>query len=282
MNIQELIVKFVSGNTSSEEQRELEMWRQQGDNEKTFQEMKNAWEITGSAHKKFSPDVEGAWKRFEVSRNKKTTRRRGVVFSLSAAAVLIPLMLFFIFRKEEIIAIPQQTQKIVAQVPENIVMEEISTLDSMVVLTLPDSSRIWLNRNSKISYPENFIAGTRTIHLEGEAYFEVRRMEEVPFVIYTQESVTRVLGTSFNLKAYDPENVEVTVISGSVEFAPKDDPALGKVILSADEKGMLIKNTTVATKEKNADKENTWWKKSKRQNKFKKFLNKIKRIFKKQ
>jgi len=83
--------------------------------------------------------------------------------------------------------------------------------------TLPDGSHIILNAGSKLTYPDKFRNGKRNILLQGEAFFEVARDEEKPFIVQTGHMRTQVLGTSFNIQAYPNENImRVSVLTGKV------------------------------------------------------------------
>lgn len=84
------------------------------------------------------------------------------------------------------------------------------------LLDLPDGSRIWLNAMSRITYPEHFHGSRREVFLEGEAFFEVKHNPEKPFYVRSGSFYTRVLGTSFQVKAYEVTSWQVTVASGKV------------------------------------------------------------------
>src|SRR5690606_6655979 len=87
-------------------------------------------------------------------------------------------------------------------------------------LHLEDGSVVWLNAASSFSYPREFSRGTREVFLEGEAFFSVARDATRPFIIHTAEMETRVLGTTFNVKAYrNADDMQVTVVSGEVEVS---------------------------------------------------------------
>ncbi|MCB6973600.1 MULTISPECIES: FecR family protein [Butyricimonas] len=82
---------------------------------------------------------------------------------------------------------------------------------------LSDGSRVWLNAGSSLRYPEVFSGKTREVFLEGEGYFEVERDEQIPFIVQTKEMNVQVLGTSFNIRAYeDDQNVITTLVTGKV------------------------------------------------------------------
>lgn len=85
-------------------------------------------------------------------------------------------------------------------------------------ITLPDGSQIVLNSCSNLSYPNKFIGGTRSVKLDGEAFFKVAHNEEMPFIVHTKDFNVRVLGTQFDVKAYpQDEIVSVNVESGKVQ-----------------------------------------------------------------
>jgi transmembrane sensor len=87
-------------------------------------------------------------------------------------------------------------------------------------LKLADGTKITLNAGSKISYPEQFPGDKREVWLEGEAFFEVARDTARPFTVRAGEVNTRVLGTSFNIRAYpDEQNIQVAVASGKVKVS---------------------------------------------------------------
>lgn len=95
-------------------------------------------------------------------------------------------------------------------------------------LTLPDGTKVWLNSDTKLTYPSRFEPGDRVVLLEGEAYFEVATKfthsinsktarKKIPFVVNTKMQSLQVLGTHFNLAAYaDESDVKTTLVEGSV------------------------------------------------------------------
>lgn len=83
-------------------------------------------------------------------------------------------------------------------------------------MTLPDSTEVWLNAESSISYPATFDATKRSVSITGEAYFRVRHDDHWPFEVETGGQTVRVLGTEFNINAYDRAHILTTLFSGSV------------------------------------------------------------------
>lgn len=86
---------------------------------------------------------------------------------------------------------------------------------------LSDGSIVWLNGDSEIRFPAHFSTDRRDVYLEGEAFFEVAKNPDQPFVIHLHDGVVRVLGTSFNVKAFENDQfVETSVVTGKVAFIP--------------------------------------------------------------
>lgn len=86
-------------------------------------------------------------------------------------------------------------------------------------LTLPDGTKVWLNAASSITFPAVFVGDARNVKVSGEAYFEVAKNKEKPFIVDVDgKSSVEVLGTSFNVNAYEDESVlKTTLIDGSVK-----------------------------------------------------------------
>jgi len=95
-------------------------------------------------------------------------------------------------------------------------VEKVTTRGQKSTLKLPDGSTVKLNAESKLRIPDNFDIEERVVFLEGEAFFSIARDTTKPFKILTGEITTQVLGTSFNVNAYDFEKISVAVVTGKV------------------------------------------------------------------
>ena len=105
-------------------------------------------------------------------------------------------------------------------------------------VTLSDGTLVSLNSESSISLPNTFKSDVREVYLEGEAFFEVARMEGKPFLIYVNGTVLEVLGTSFAVRAYpDDEMVRTTVVEGLVSFRSESDGIEEGVLLAVGDLG---------------------------------------------
>ncbi len=113
---------------------------------------------------------------------------------------------------------------------------------------LPDGSMVWLNSYTKLKYPEKFGENDRLVELDGEAFFEVSKNPDKPFIVKSGTISTKALGTSFNIKSYSSENdIRVTLVTGKVlvETERKEDPKFvlspGFGVFYQKDKGIVIK-----------------------------------------
>jgi ferric-dicitrate binding protein FerR (iron transport regulator) len=106
--------------------------------------------------------------------------------------------------------------ELVANASTTLIEKENNT-DKPLLITLSDGSSILLQHGSRLSYPANFEGDKREVYLDGEAFFEVAKNPEKPFVVYANELVTKVLGTSFNIKSFkEQKDIQVIVHTGKV------------------------------------------------------------------
>lgn len=104
-------------------------------------------------------------------------------------------------------------------------------------LVLPDGSKVWLNSGSTLRFPTTFIGSERIVELKGEAYFDITKNSKMPFLVRTNNTMDiKVLGTQFNVMAYDDEkNINTTLIEGSVEVLK----GTGKTMLKPGQEAIL-------------------------------------------
>lgn len=115
----------------------------------------------------------------------------------------------------------QETVSSVNNSTHKVKMMELSTPRGKdCKVTLPDGSQVWLNAESKISFPDKFIGKERKVRIEGEAFFQVVKDTKHPFIVSTDFFSTTVHGTSFNVNAYSAKTASVTLVTGSVTVRP--------------------------------------------------------------
>lgn len=89
-------------------------------------------------------------------------------------------------------------------------------------VVLADGTKVWMNSESELKFPIAFVGKERKVYMKGEAYFDVKPNKDKAFVVQTEHLETRVLGTEFNVSAYPEEDVNVTLVEGSVELDSKE------------------------------------------------------------
>jgi len=139
------------------------------------------------------------------------------IFLKAAAVLLLGLGVAWLVKNGPIFGLNPKSK---TEVPHTLVATR--NREQKKVL-LEDGSVVWLNDASTLRYPTHFAGKSREVVLEGEAYFEVQKDSKRPFVVQSGTIQTRVLGTSFDVQAYqDNRAMRVTVIKGSVEVKAKD------------------------------------------------------------
>ena len=169
----------------------------------------------------------------------------------AAAILFIPLLTLFIWQNWK------------GDTGEAAEMMEVKTSPGMTTsLTLPDGTIVYLNSESSLSYPSRFNGDFRKVTLSGEAYFEVAKDPEKKFILSTtHQSQIEVLGTCFNVEAYE-QNTEVitTLIEGKVDFMFEKDAGVKHVFLSPREKLVYDSETDKVHLYKTSGKSELAWK----------------------
>lgn len=136
--------------------------------------------------------------------------------------------------------------------------ERVNNSHYPLKMILSDGSSIVLQPNSSLRYPQSFDPDHRQVYLEGEALFDIARDPRRPFLVYANELVTKVLGTSFSVRAYENEpNVIVEVRSGKVSVFPQpvgtetedtDNPRREGLVLSPNQQAVYSREDARLTK----------------------------------
>lgn len=113
-------------------------------------------------------------------------------------------------------------------------------------IVLCDGTKVYLNSESALRYPVNFVGQERKVYLIGEAYFDVSEDKEHPFIVDVNGAVVKVLGTRFDVRAYrDEDEILTTLVEGSVRFMTGNEA----VVLVPGEQAVLDKSGRVETRE---------------------------------
>ena len=278
-SIWNLMAKKIAGELSSDEEKIVNAWF--GENPRgteIFAQLKKIWQRAEQAGNINVPDEEIVWKKLEHRLNsderlivmKPLGRGAGdktgnlpiawaLVVASIIAFVIISVVYFSGFRhRNKAISYPIVSFAAPTILPEKTMGISLSS-DSSQVYVLPDKSRVWLNKNTRIYYQPDFGDSVRRVRLKGEAFFEIRADRHKPFIILANGSETRVIGTAFNLKAYEKEDPVLTVVQGKVEFTDESSRE-DKLVLVKGEKATLNKKKGRLIKEKNHEQHFLDWK----------------------
>lgn len=225
-----IIAKYLAGECSEEERLYLESWLEEPDHSTLFKEIKESWETQSSAWNNKSYDIEKGLQRLnskilkeknvakEGERSESKNRIPVLPWWSLAASILIALTVAVFIGKRFLSSDQNSPDK------RDFYVTRKSGANEKIRITLPDGSQVWLNELSTIRYPENFEKNKREVLLSGEAFFDVIPDKKKPFFVRTTQITTRVLGTSFNVNAYQKEpQTKVTVETGRVAVMRAED-----------------------------------------------------------
>lgn len=220
---EQLLLRYLYQECTEEELIEVDRWASSDiAKAKWLFEMERVWMLKDELKFSDEKEIGDAYNRFLSSIEKRvvvqqppviSNRKFNIKFWLrSVAAVLIlGLLSFNIY---QIIKVdPASAVDNVIEVPRG----------QRVSLSLSDGTKVWLNSDSRFSYPSKFSNKSRTVKLQGEGYFEVAHDDKVPFVIDGNQLSVKVLGTKFNMKSYPDEATAVILQEGKVEVYTPDN-----------------------------------------------------------
>ncbi len=233
------IVNYFSDKLAEDEAKIINNWLGKNKNNKLFfDQMSDVWQAGyfKTAVKDF--DADKAWKEIQQQVQLSGKVKKPVLWIeiIKIAAVFVVALflggLGYYF-------INTQNNKI----KESNYVEYFSPLGSRSFVQLADGSKVWLNAGSTLKYKNSFGTVNRELVLTGEAFFEVKKNETLPFIVKTSDMDIIALGTKFNVKAYSEEKtIETTLIEGSVKLE-STNAKMQNVILKPNEKAVYTKKS---------------------------------------
>jgi transmembrane sensor len=248
--IHDLIAKQLQGELSEQEEKAFLEWLSGNDKNKFFyQESVKAWGYSSRKQEDFNVDTDAAWAKVKLRTEESVKVVRlweRPAFQIAASLVLL-------------LTFGYLTGSLFKASPDYIT---VATKNERTKFYLPDSSMIWLNKNSSIKYSSDYNKTTREVDLDGEAFFDVRRNEAKKFIVQSHHSMTEVLGTSFIVKSYKNSSKEsVEVVTGKVSFSARFDKNK-QVLLTPGLRGKL-ENGNLISMQKITDPNFKAWKENK-------------------
>lgn len=260
-NIGALIAKAIENRLTEEEAARLNDWLNQSEaNRKLMESIRSSETLPAEVEYIRRLDLDGAWDAIRRKRNVKRFGARWKWLSAAAAMLVIGMLSFWTIGGGGIndqpanqlvsrwgedllpassratlvlpdggrINLSDSTQIVWASHDTQIDRHEEERYNTLIVpkagmfqFTLPDSSRVWLNSDSKLRFPVSFSKSERRVFLEGEAFFEVTGDASHPFVVDLQGTEITVLGTAFNVNTFS--NVATTLVEGAVRMTTGSD-----------------------------------------------------------
>ncbi|MFA0963589.1 FecR family protein [Roseivirga sp. BDSF3-8] len=241
----ELVGRYLSGEASEEEIKQVESLMESDESFRSYvQDSRWVWKNSEKVSEAGQIDVDAAWQRVSSrlsdadlassvapkGRMASMPVRLSRVAAAVIALVMISAIAYFMFNRYP-----------TGMVAYNTAASEI------IEVELPDGTLVTLNEGSSLFYDRSFGDKTRSVTLEGEGFFDVVRNEQLPFIVNTESLDVRVLGTSFDVYAYDDRAASVVVATGRVEVEAGDERLelepgdMGKL---AEKDGSLTKSRT--------------------------------------
>ncbi len=213
--INELIPLILSGEATAEEQQQLEAWlAASNENREYIEQMQETWNLADNMP---LPNAEASWNKLQP-KLAKGGNQNGLRWYAMAAMLTLLLGASYVFMYKMPFAEAQYFTL------------KAETQDTLL---LADGSVVYLNAQAEISYPEAFKGNTRSIILNsGEAFFEIEKNQNKPFIIQAGNTEIKVLGTSFNTKVTG-DSVEVIVNTGKVSVTVNDEAVILTVGMKA-------------------------------------------------
>lgn len=263
-----LLAKYLSGECTEEEKRAVKSWASENKENQDFMHMmKEIWDV--EPKDEFQPRLTAGYRQvkkrvqqdqsnsatsfpdthhgseqkssYRVNKTSHPDNRRAFIkpFVLTAAAGILLLITIFSLLQY----LPQQSDSADSE------MQKLETArGEQASFTLGDGSKVVLNADSRLKIAAGFDNGLREVYLQGEAYFEVAPDQDRPFIIYSKQTFTRVIGTKFGISAYPGDRkVQAVVEEGHVLFGIQADLGKGteSTELKANERAEVEEDGTI-------------------------------------
>lgn len=206
------ILSYIKGTLSTTEMKECDILMASSAEFATkVNQIRKTYKLFDNLESQRNINTEVAWQKLDRKIKFDTNKRIIWNFARNAAAILLPLLLL--------------QQYVIQPLFEKAPIQEIITLNSapgiVTNVVLPDGSEVWLNSQSKLSYPSQFTGKERTVQLMGEAYFKVTSDNKNRFNVVTPDkTIVSAYGTEFNINAYSQDSqYTITLAKGNVDVS---------------------------------------------------------------
>lgn len=226
-----LMSRYLANELSLEETEELLTWLDDDPaRADLLKELQDTWDATKNYPENFNVDTSAGWQKLknlidEREKPKVRTLSKLAWIGIAASFLLVAFAGFLGYKN----------------LSQAKLIEVTTIAEQNTEIMLPDGSKVWLNENSTLSYRADFNEDAeREVKLKGEAFFEVTKNPERPFIIEAGKTLTHVLGTSFNVRQDYQGSIKVSVVTGKVLFQPIEN-SRQKLILLPGDAGIITK-----------------------------------------
>lgn len=219
------LIKVITGKASETEQQQFDQWiRSSKDHKAYYNYVMQWWKQIYEVYDDYDFDKAAAREKViaRIGQQNKRTRvlkARDLISWAASLLLLFGLAYLLLHTSAD---------------SRNVLALHQTSDDEVREVVLPDSTHVWLNEKSELKVRQNFLKAKREVWLKGEAFFEVKSDPKHPFKVYTQNTVTQVLGTSFHLATNDAGWVNLIVREGKVTFYNKNKLINRQVFLAGD------------------------------------------------
>lgn len=256
-DIESLLIKSFTGKTNKDEEKAVREWvATSEENKSAFNAYKKLWDESKALTLSGAIDLEPALLHTKQQIPQFNTKKRWLGYWQQAAAVLVLSVL--LASAYNFLLKPNQNG-----VEQTVYQEIKAAYGTQSKLQLADGTTVWLNAGSKLNFPVSFKnLNERKVSLVGEGYFKVAKKSGQPFIVKTSQMDIKVLGTSFNVNAYENEkNITVALEEGKVSLLKQINGKTKEVIrLNPLEVASydIQNNKIIHTKEKDLDRYSAW------------------------
>lgn len=198
---------------------------------------------------KVQGEIDRLLQTIQIYQPHQSTKKIGRLFRISqkwsfaaASIILVTVTGILYFQNRQLVPELQDKYTYTAQISSRQLIEHVNTSEHETKITLPDGSIVHLAPYSRISYPNRFDSAiTRDVYLSGEAFFSVVKNPEQPFRVFSNEIITKVLGTTFTVSSFDQDSViKITVKTGKVSVYTQTKNNISKEVASKKLGGILL------------------------------------------
>lgn len=212
-HIEQLLPGYFNGILTEADKATVESWKDLSQqNQEIFIQSEKVWKLLHLLIEMKRYDPQKALQQVNRKINKKINLKWWNLWQKVAAILVLPLLLTAVW-----LSLSKTKTDIIVELPTWHTFSTPPGVKSMFYL--PDSTAVWLNSSSSISFPSFFKGNFREVEISGEVFFDVTKKEETPFVVNMGKLHARVLGTRFNVINYDLEDrTEIILQSGKIEI----------------------------------------------------------------